>query len=110
MGIKSVLALIEPLLLSGTYPFVTSSNCTVGGVCTGLGVPPSHVGRVYGVVKAYTTRVGVGAFPTEQDNVSENVHLLQVHQETKTPTDVLITPEQEESQRRIWVKQRRQWL
>lgn len=56
--------------LSGTYPFVTSSNCTVGGVCTGLGVPPSHVGRVYGVVKAYTTRVGVGAFPTEQDNVS----------------------------------------
>ena len=54
----------------GTYPFVTSSNCTVGGVCTGLGVPPSHVGRVYGVVKAYTTRVGVGAFPTEQDNVS----------------------------------------
>uniref|UniRef100_A0A8B9J5F6 Adenylosuccinate synthetase n=1 Tax=Astyanax mexicanus TaxID=7994 RepID=A0A8B9J5F6_ASTMX len=52
----------------GTYPFVTSSNCTVGGVCTGLGVPPSHVGRVYGVVKAYTTRVGVGAFPTEQNN------------------------------------------
>lgn len=48
---------------------MTSSNCTVGGVCTGLGVPPSHVGRVYGVVKAYTTRVGVGAFPTEQDNV-----------------------------------------
>ncbi|KAF3841339.1 hypothetical protein F7725_007201 [Dissostichus mawsoni] len=43
-----------------TYPFVTSSNCTVGGVCTGLGVPPSYVGRVYGVVKAYTTRVGVG--------------------------------------------------
>lgn len=55
---------------TGTYPFVTSSNCTVGGVCTGLGVPPSHIGRVYGVVKAYTTRVGVGAFPTEQDNVS----------------------------------------
>ena len=57
-------------LCSGTYPFVTSSNCTVGGVCTGLGVPPSYVGRVYGVVKAYTTRVGVGAFPTEQLNVS----------------------------------------
>ncbi|CAK6970839.1 adenylosuccinate synthase%2C like [Scomber scombrus] len=53
----------------GTYPFVTSSNCTVGGVCTGLGVPPGpYVGRVYGVVKAYTTRVGVGAFPTEQNN------------------------------------------
>ncbi|XP_058876423.1 adenylosuccinate synthase, like [Acipenser ruthenus] len=52
----------------GTYPFVTSSNCTVGGVCTGLGIPPRNVGKVYGVVKAYTTRVGVGAFPTEQDN------------------------------------------
>ncbi|XP_069556707.1 adenylosuccinate synthase, like [Brachyistius frenatus] len=59
----------------GTYPFVTSSNCTVGGVCTGLGVPPSHVGHVYGVVKAYTTRVGVGAFPTEQNN--ETGELLQ---------------------------------
>lgn len=54
----------------GTYPFVTSSNCTVGGVCTGLGMPPQNVGEVYGVVKAYTTRVGIGAFPTEQDNVS----------------------------------------
>ncbi|XP_078261496.1 adenylosuccinate synthetase isozyme 2 isoform X1 [Rhinoraja longicauda] len=52
----------------GTYPFVTSSNCTVGGVCTGLGIPPQNVGEVYGVVKAYTTRVGIGAFPTEQNN------------------------------------------
>ncbi|XP_065263342.1 adenylosuccinate synthetase isozyme 1-like [Emys orbicularis] len=52
----------------GTYPFVTSSNCTVGGVCTGLGVPPCYIGKVYGVVKAYATRVGVGTFPTEQDN------------------------------------------
>ncbi|XP_035262501.1 adenylosuccinate synthetase isozyme 2 [Anguilla anguilla] len=52
----------------GTYPFVTSSNCTVGGVCTGLGMPPQNVGEVYGVVKAYTTRVGIGAFPTEQSN------------------------------------------
>nr|XP_033792462.1 adenylosuccinate synthetase isozyme 2 isoform X2 [Geotrypetes seraphini] len=52
----------------GTYPFVTSSNCTVGGVCTGLGMPPHNVGEVYGVVKAYTTRVGIGAFPTEQNN------------------------------------------
>ncbi|XP_063079273.1 adenylosuccinate synthetase isozyme 1 B [Engraulis encrasicolus] len=52
----------------GTYPFVTSSNCTVGGVCTGLGIPPQNVGDVYGVVKAYTTRVGIGAFPTEQLN------------------------------------------
>uniref|UniRef100_A0A3Q4AZ54 Adenylosuccinate synthetase n=1 Tax=Mola mola TaxID=94237 RepID=A0A3Q4AZ54_MOLML len=52
----------------GTYPFVTSSNCTVGGVCTGLGMPPQNVGEVYGVVKAYTTRVGIGAFPTELSN------------------------------------------
>ncbi|XP_018605008.1 adenylosuccinate synthetase isozyme 2 isoform X3 [Scleropages formosus] len=52
----------------GTYPFVTSSNCTVGGVCTGLGMPPKNVGDVYGVVKAYTTRVGIGAFPSEQNN------------------------------------------
>lgn len=56
--------------LAGTYPFVTSSNCTVGGVCTGLGIPPQNIGEVYGVVKAYTTRVGIGAFPTEQINVS----------------------------------------
>uniref|UniRef100_A0A2K5S583 Adenylosuccinate synthetase n=1 Tax=Cebus imitator TaxID=2715852 RepID=A0A2K5S583_CEBIM len=49
----------------GTYPFVTSSNCTVGGICTGLGMPPQKVGEVYGVVKTYTTRVGIGAFPTE---------------------------------------------
>ena len=47
---------------------MTSSNCTVGGVCTGLGMPPQNVGEVYGVVKAYTTRVGIGAFRTEQDN------------------------------------------
>jgi adenylosuccinate synthase len=52
----------------GTYPFVTSSNCSIGGVCTGLGIPPKYVGDVYGVVKAYTTRVGVGSFPTELKN------------------------------------------
>ena len=52
----------------GTYPYVTSSNCTVGAVCTGLGIPPSLVRYVHGVTKAYTTRVGGGAFPTEQDN------------------------------------------
>ncbi|XP_059814333.1 adenylosuccinate synthetase isozyme 1 B-like isoform X2 [Hypanus sabinus] len=52
----------------GTYPFVTSSNCTAGGVCTGLGIPPSNIGAVYGIFKAYTTRVGIGAFPTEQKN------------------------------------------
>ncbi|VDM31262.1 unnamed protein product [Hydatigera taeniaeformis] len=49
----------------GTYPYVTSSNCSVGGVCTGLGLPPSRIGCVFGVSKAYTTRVGSGAFPTE---------------------------------------------
>jgi adenylosuccinate synthase len=49
----------------GTYPFVTSSNATVGGIATGLGVPPRTIGRVLGVVKAYTTRVGEGPFPTE---------------------------------------------
>lgn len=49
----------------GTYPFLTSSNTTTGGVCTGLGVPPSAIGEVWGVVKAYTTRVGAGPFPTE---------------------------------------------
>lgn len=55
----------------GTYPFVTSSNCSIGGVCTGLGLPPKKIGDVYGVVKAYTTRVGDGPFPTEQKNVLE---------------------------------------
>jgi adenylosuccinate synthase len=49
----------------GTYPFVTSSNTVVGGVCTGLGVAPKHIHKVIGVAKAYTTRVGGGAFPTE---------------------------------------------
>ncbi|KAJ1965531.1 Adenylosuccinate synthase [Dipsacomyces acuminosporus] len=49
----------------GTYPYVTSSNTSVGGVCTGLGIPPSKVGNVIGVAKAYTTRVGGGPFPTE---------------------------------------------
>jgi len=52
----------------GTYPYVTSSNCSIGGVCTGLGIPPRMVGDVYGVVKAYTTRVGDGPFPTELRN------------------------------------------
>jgi adenylosuccinate synthase len=52
----------------GTYPFVTSSNTTVSGVCSGLGVPPSAIGNVTGIFKAYTTRVGSGPFPTELDN------------------------------------------
>jgi adenylosuccinate synthase len=49
----------------GTYPFVTSSNATAGGACTGSGIPPTRIDRVIAVVKAYTTRVGEGPFPTE---------------------------------------------
>ena len=49
----------------GTYPFVTSSNTTAAGACTGLGVAPNQIGKVYGIFKAYTTRVGSGPFPTE---------------------------------------------
>ena len=49
----------------GTYPFVTSSNTLSSGVCTGLGIAPSRVGNVYGIFKAYCTRVGSGPFPTE---------------------------------------------
>jgi adenylosuccinate synthase len=49
----------------GTYPFVTSSNSTAGGACTGLGIGPARIDAVLGVTKAYTTRVGSGAFPTE---------------------------------------------
>lgn len=52
----------------GTYPFVTSSNTIAGGACTGLGVGPTKIKKVLGVVKAYTTRVGEGPFPTELKN------------------------------------------
>jgi adenylosuccinate synthase len=52
----------------GSYPYVTSSSTMVGGVTTGLGVPPHRIGKVMGVFKAYCTRVGSGPFPTEQDN------------------------------------------
>ncbi len=52
----------------GSYPFVTSSNTTTGGVLTGLGLAPHRIGEVFGVFKAYCTRVGNGPFPTEQDN------------------------------------------
>ena len=54
----------------GTYPYVTSSSTTIGGVCIGLGIPPKKIGVAIGVVKAYTTRVGGGPFPSEQLNVS----------------------------------------
>ena len=49
----------------GTYPFVTSSNTTAAGACTGLGIAPNTIGEVFGIFKAYTTRVGSGPFPTE---------------------------------------------
>ncbi|MEY3048936.1 MAG: hypothetical protein RL365_974 [Bacteroidota bacterium] len=52
----------------GTYPFVTSSNTVTAGTCTGLGVPPSAIGNVIGIFKAYCTRVGSGPFPSELDN------------------------------------------
>ncbi|MSP64110.1 MAG: adenylosuccinate synthase [Ignavibacteria bacterium] len=52
----------------GTYPFVTSSNPTSGGACTGLGIPPTSVTKIIGIVKAYSTRVGNGPFPTELEN------------------------------------------
>ncbi|XP_052697774.1 adenylosuccinate synthetase-like [Crassostrea angulata] len=52
----------------GLYPYVTSSNCSIGGVCTGLGIPPHCLGDIVGVVKAYLTRVGSGGFPTELHN------------------------------------------
>ncbi|SOC56225.1 adenylosuccinate synthase [Ornithinimicrobium cerasi] len=58
----------------GTYPFVTSSNATSGGACTGSGVPPTRIERVIGVFKAYTTRVGEGPFPTElQDDLGQRL-------------------------------------
>lgn len=58
----------------GTYPFVTSSNTTAGGACTGSGVAPHHMDRVVGVLKAYTTRVGEGPLPTENTEISDLLH------------------------------------
>ena len=52
----------------GYYPFVTSSNPTIGGVCTGTGIGPKYIGEVYGVLKAYSSKVGEGMYMTEQDN------------------------------------------
>jgi len=58
----------------GTYPYVTSSSSIAGGVCTGLGVGPTRVGKVLGIVKAYSTRVGSGPFPTElEDDIGERM-------------------------------------
>lgn len=58
----------------GTYPFVTSSSTIVAGACTGLGIAPQHIDKVYGISKAYCTRVGSGPFPTElHDEVGEQI-------------------------------------
>jgi adenylosuccinate synthase len=58
----------------GTYPFVTSSNTTAGGACTGSGVAPNRMDRVVGVMKAYTTRVGEGPLPTESAEIADLLH------------------------------------
>ena len=58
----------------GTYPFVTSSNTTAGGSCTGSGIPPHRMDRVMGVMKAYTTRVGEGPLPTEAAEIGDMLH------------------------------------
>ncbi len=69
----------------GTYPFVTSSNPTAGGACVGSGVPPTQISQVIGVIKAYTTRVGAGPFPTELfDEAGE--HLSKIGAEFGTTT------------------------
>lgn len=69
----------------GTYPFVTSSSATSGGACTGSGIPPTRLDTIIGIVKAYTTRVGEGPFPTElHDDAGE--HLRKVGAEYGTTT------------------------
>ncbi|HXT11889.1 MAG TPA: adenylosuccinate synthase [Candidatus Angelobacter sp.] len=60
----------------GTYPYVTSSNTTSGGACTGSGVAPNRMDRVVGVMKAYTTRVGEGPLPTENAEVADMLHAM----------------------------------
>jgi len=87
-GMKVLVEGANALMLDldyGTYPFVTSSSTGIGGVCTGLGIPPKAIGHTIGVVKAYTTRVGGGPFPTEQLN-DIGVHLQEVGHEYGTTT------------------------
>ncbi|HBN05442.1 MAG TPA: adenylosuccinate synthase, partial [Bacteroidales bacterium] len=61
----------------GSYPFVTSSNTITAGVCSGLGIAPSNIGRVFGLCKAYCTRVGSGPFPTELfDETGEKLRVM----------------------------------
>jgi len=60
----------------GTYPYVTSSNTTAGGACTGTGIPPHRMDRVVGVMKAYTTRVGEGPLPSENKDIADMLHAM----------------------------------
>jgi adenylosuccinate synthase len=69
----------------GTYPFVTSSSATSGGACTGSGIPPTRIDRVAAIIKAYTTRVGEGPFPTELHDAAGE-HLRQTGSEYGTTT------------------------
>ncbi len=69
----------------GTYPFVTSSNTTAGGAATGTGLPPTEIDDVWGIAKAYVTRVGDGPFPTEIDGDAAD-HLVEVGDEYGTTT------------------------
>ena len=64
----------------GTYPFVTSSNTTCAGACTGLGVAPNRIKNVYGIFKAYCTRVGSGPFPTELFDTTGETIQAQCHE------------------------------
>ncbi|HEY2792566.1 MAG TPA: adenylosuccinate synthase [Micromonosporaceae bacterium] len=69
----------------GTYPFVTSSNPTAGGACVGSGIPPTRITKVIGIIKAYTTRVGAGPFPTELFDENGS-HLRKIGKEYGTTT------------------------
>src|SRR4029079_11181280 len=60
----------------GTYPYVTSSNTTAGGACTGSGIAPHRMDRVVGVMKAYTTRLGEGPLPTEDSEIADMLHAM----------------------------------
>jgi len=73
----------------GTYPFVTSSNATAGGACTGSGIGPTRIDRVIGVMKAYTTRVGEGPLPTENAEVADMLHAATVAIVGEVPLDRL---------------------
>ena len=70
----------------GTYPFVTSSSATAGGACTGSGIPPTRIDKVIAVIKAYTTRVGEGPFPTELTDDDDGERLRSVGHEYGTTT------------------------